>query len=319
VLVTGAGGFIGSHLAGRLARQGARVRAFLRYTSRGETGALGFEEGVEVETIAGDLRDPEAVARATAGVERIFHLGALIAVPYSYLAPREVVETNVLGTLNILSAARGEGTERIVCLSTSEVYGSSDHAPIAESQPPRAQSPYAASKVGADMLALSFQHSYGVPVALARPFNVYGPRQSARAIVPAIIGQALAGGPIRLGSLHPVRDMTYVGDTVEGLLAIGAWDGAAGRVVQLGTGEGVKVSRLVELVGEILGCELEVEHDPRRVRPESSEVDWLVCDPTVAMRELGWRAEVPLREGLEKTADWIKANPGWLAAGGYAV
>ena len=319
MLVTGAGGFIGSHLAGRLAREGARVRAFLRYTSRGDTGALGFEEGVEVETIAGDLRDPEAVARATAGVERIFHLGALIAVPYSYLAPREVVETNVLGTLNVLSAARGEGTERVVCLSTSEVYGSSDHAPIAESQPPRAQSPYAASKVGADMLALSFQRSYGVPVALARPFNVYGPRQSARAIVPAIIGQALAGGPIRLGSLHPVRDMTYVGDTVEGLLAIGAWDGAPGRVVQLGTGEGVKVSRLVELVGEILGRELEVEHDPRRVRPESSEVDWLVCDPTVAMRELGWRAEVSLREGLEKTADWIEANPGWLAAGGYAV
>ena len=320
MLVTGAGGFIGSHLAGALVRAGAEVAGFLRYTSTAATGALRFEQAAEeIELIRGDLRDPEAVRAAVRGREAVLHLGALVGIPYSYESPRQVVETNVTGTLNVLQAARAELTGLVLCMSTSEVYGTPEAVPIGEGDRLRPQSPYAASKVAADMLALSFHRSYGLPVALARPFNVYGPRQSARAVVPTILSQALAGSGVRLGSLDPVRDLTFVEDTVDGVLALGAWPEAPGRTIGLGTGTGVSVAELVRLAGEAVGRELEVVVEPERVRPAESEVQQLVCDPAVARRELGWRARTGLRQGLERTAAWIEQHLDEYAVGAYSV
>jgi nucleoside-diphosphate-sugar epimerase len=320
VLVTGAGGFIGSHLAGALVRAGAEVAGFLRYTSTAATGTLRFEEAAsEIELVRADLRDSEAVRAAVRGRDAVLHLGALVGIPYSYGSPRDVVETNVTGTLNVLQAARAELTGLVVCMSTSEVYGTPEAVPIREGDRLRPQSPYAASKVAADMLALSFHRTYGLPVALARPFNVYGPRQSARAVVPTVLSQALAGRQVRLGALEPVRDLTFVEDTVEGLLALGAWPEAPGATVAFGTGSGVSVAQLVELAGEVVGHELEVVAEPERVRPEGSEVDELVCDPALAERELGWRARTGLRDGLERTAAWIEEHLEEYRVGAYAV
>lgn len=320
MLITGAGGFIGSHVAGLLAREGAAVRAFLRYTSRESLGALALEHGVgEMDVRFGDLRDPGSVEQAAAGCELIVHLGAQVSVPYSYLAPREVLETNALGTLNVLLAARSAGAERVVCLSTSEVYGTPETVPILEAHSLNAQSPYAASKAAGDMLALSFHASYGFPVGVVRPFNAYGPRQSARAVIPTVVSQALAGGPLRLGATHTVRDFTYVEDTAAGIVAFAGFEGAPGRLVQLGSGSGVTVAELVELVGEIVGRPLEVLEDEQRLRPEASEVQRLVCDPGLAGELLGWRAEVGLREGLERTVAWIEANMDRFQPDRYAV
>ena len=309
MLVTGAGGFIGSHLAGALLEAGADVRAFLRYTSQANLGALEQEKVSEMEIVHGDLRDSEVVDSAVEGCDAVFHLAALIGIPYSYVAPRDTVDTNVGGTLNVLLAARRHSPSITVSLSTSEVYGTPEQVPITLDNPLQAQSPYAASKIGADMLARSFHRSFDLPVALARPFNTYGPRQSMRAVVPTILRQALAGEVLRLGSLHPVRDLTFVSDTVAGLMALGAWDGAPGRVVQFGTGHGVTVGELVRMAGEIVERELQVEVEEQRVRPELSEVQRLICDTTVAAQELGWRAEVSLEDGLRRTADWIAEHP----------
>jgi NAD dependent epimerase/dehydratase len=309
VLVTGAGGFIGSHLVDRLVSEGAEVRAFVRSNSRGSLGALEWESDLaSVEVHPGDLRDPTSVERAAAGCELVLHLGAQVSIPYSYVAPREVVETNVLGTLNVLSAARREDAQRVVCVSTSEVYGTPDSVPISESEPLNAQSPYAASKIGADMLALSFHRAFDLRVGVVRPFNTYGPRQSARAVIPTVLVQALAGDSASLGSLEPVRDFTYVDDTVGGLLAFAEWDGAPGRTVQLGTGRGVSVAEIVELAEEVVGRKIEVRLDERRLRPPTSEVERLVSDPSAAGELLGWEARIPLREGLARTAGWIEAN-----------
>lgn len=320
VLVTGAGGFIGSHLVDRLLREGAEVRAFVRYNSRGDVGALAWESDVSgVDVRRGDLRDVETVESATDGCHTILHLAALVAIPYSYLAPRDVVETNVIGTLNVLTAARSRDVARVVCLSTSEVYGTPERAPIVEDDALRAQSPYAASKIAADMLALSFHRSYGLPAGLARPFNTYGPRQSARAVVPTVLAQGLAGRPVELGSLHPVRDFTYVEDTVAGVLAFGEWDGADGATVHLGTGEGVTVRELVALAEDVLGRSLEVTEDERRIRPDESEVQSLVCDASAARERLGWEPRVPLREGLARTAEWIERNLSRYRPDIYAV
>jgi dTDP-glucose 4,6-dehydratase len=320
VLVTGAAGFIGSHLADRLVEQGAEVVAFVRYDARGDLGALAWGSNLnEIEVYRGDLRDVEALERAGSGCDAILHLGAHIGVPYSYLAPRDVVETNVLGTLNVLQTARRVGAARIVCASTSEVYGTPEHLPIVEGHPLKAQSPYAASKVGADMLALSFYASYGLPVGLVRPFNTFGPRQSARAVIPTILSQALSGTAVKLGSTHPVRDFTFVKDTVAGILSFAAHHSASGKVVHLGSGRGVSVDDLVALTGEIVGRQLEVVLDPLRVRSQSSEVPALVCDPSVAMHLLGWRAQTPLREGLEQTAAWIERRLGSYQTDVYAV
>lgn len=309
VLVTGAGGFIGSHLVDRLAREGAEVRAFLHYNSRRDVGALGWDSDLSgVDLRFGDLRDEGTLADAAAGCEAILHLGALIAIPYSYVAPRDVVETNVLGTLNVLSAARRVEAARVVCVSTSEVYGTPEGEVITERDRLNAQSPYAATKIGADQLALSFHRSFGMPVGVVRPFNTYGPRQSARAVIPTILSQGIAGRELMLGSLHPVRDFLYVEDTVEGLLAFAAWDEAPGSLLHIGTGQGVTVEEVVRLAGDILGRELDVRLDEQRVRPGASEVQRLVCDASLARQKLGWEARVPLREGLERTAEWIERN-----------
>lgn len=310
-LVTGAGGFIGGHLAVALARAGAQVRAFCRYNSRADPGALAWfeqEETAAIEVRFGDLRDPGSVCAALTGMTDVFHLGALIAIPYSLQSPRDVFATNVGGTLNVAQAATKIGIERLIHVSTSEVYGNVDTWPITERHPIAPRSPYAASKAGADNLLSAFHASFGLPVTVVRPFNTYGPHQSARAIVPAIAVQVLAGGTLRLGSLHPRRDLTFVSDTVAGLLALGACDDAVGRTIQLGTGTDVSVAELVALIGELIGRTLLPELDPDRVRPAGGEVARLVSDHSRATELTGWRPTVALRDGVSATLDWIDAN-----------
>lgn len=311
VLVTGAGGFIGGRLCVSLMEAGYDVRAFVRYNSRADHGTLHWidpdlAEGLDI--VAGDLRDPESVNRACEGVEVIFHLGAQIAIPYSYVNPRDFFETNVIGSLNVAQAALAGEAEHVIHVSTSEVYGSAQTIPITESHPIEAQSPYAASKVGADKLMDSFHRSFGLPMTIVRPFNTYGPFQSSRAIVPTIITQALVGENLRLGSLHPRRDLTYVADTARGFMAAAASPAAIGRTLQLGTGTDVSIGELVELVGELLGKELSVELDDARVRPPASEVQRLISSPALAGELTGWRPEVDLREGLLETIAWIEKN-----------
>src|SRR3954462_6262168 len=295
VLVTGAGGFIGGHVVEPLVRDGARVRALCRYNSRNERGTLDWLpaevtadlDGVLGEVraggavagagagVGGELRDVESVSDAVAGMDVVIHLGAQIAIPYSYVTPRDFVEVNVLGTLNVAEAARRHGVTRVVHTSTSEVYGSAQTVPMTETHPLEPQSPYAASKLAADKLMESYHRSFDLPVCVLRPFNTYGPRQSARAIIPTIVAQALAGSTLRLGALHPRRDLTFVDDTVAGFLAAAVQDAAVGRTIQLGTNHDVSVGELVEKVGEILGRALSVEEDAARVRPAASEVERL--------------------------------------------
>jgi NAD dependent epimerase/dehydratase len=311
VLVTGAGGFIGGHLTARLVREGAVVRALVRYNSRGDRGTLDWlpKEALEgADIVLGDLRDLESVTRAARGAEVILHLGAQIAIPYSYVNPRDFFEVNVLGTLNVLQAAVGTGA-RVVQTSTSEVYGTAQTVPITEEHPLEASSPYAASKVGADKMAISWHRSFDLGVTVLRPFNTYGPFQSARAVIPTIVSQALAGGPVRLGSLHPRRDLTYVDDTVEGFVRAATTNAADGQVVQLGTNSDVSVGELVELVGGILGRELNVVADEARVRPENSEVQRLISGPFRAKELLGWEPTISLEEGLRRTIAYVEANP----------
>lgn len=322
VLVTGAGGFIGGHLVERLVREGARVRALARYNSRNERGTLDWldpEVVAGVDVVLGELRDVESVAAAAAGIEVVLHLGAQIAIPYSYVNPRDFFEVNVLGTLNVAQAALRHDAERVVHVSTSEVYGSARTVPITEDHPLEPQSPYAASKVAADKLMDSWHRAYGLPVTIVRPFNTYGPRQSARAIIPTIISQALAGSTLRLGSLHPRRDLTFVADTVAGFVAAATTAGATGRTVQLGTGHDVSVADLVDMVGDILGKDLHVETDPARVRPEGSEVERLISSPALAAELLGWRPEVELREGLARTVEWIERNAARYRVDHYVI
>ncbi|MBN1995832.1 MAG: SDR family NAD(P)-dependent oxidoreductase [Anaerolineae bacterium] len=311
VLVTGAGGFIGSHLVERLAREGARVRAFVRYNSRGDVGLLNELPAAllqKVEVVAGDLRDSEAVYAVVKDVEVVFHLGALIAIPYSYLHPREVIETNIMGTLNVLMAARELGTPRLIHTSTSEVYGTAQYTPIDERHPLQGQSPYSASKIGADKIVESFYRSFGVPVATLRPFNTYGPRQSARAIIPTIITQALTRNQIRLGSLEPVRDFTYVTDTVEGFLRLAGCEAAFGQEVNIGLGQGVSIGNLARQVLQILKQDLPIVCDKQRQRPTGSEVWKLQASNVKASELLKWHPAVSLDEGLALTIEWIRDN-----------
>jgi NAD dependent epimerase/dehydratase len=308
VLVTGAGGFIGSHLAEALVRAGAEVRAFLRYTSRGDHGWLEKadpETARELDVFRGDLTNPEAAANAVAGREVVLHLGALIPIPYSYRHPREFVAANVEGTLNILEAARREGLTRLVHTSTSEVYGTAKHVPIGEDHPLQPQSPYAASKVGADQLALSYHRSFETPVVIVRPFNTYGPRQSARAVIPTIVTQALSREMIELGSIHPTRDFLFVEDTVAGLMAAAIATGVEGEVINLGTGVEVSIRDLAGRVFALLGRDLPISLDESRLRPPDSEVERLLADASKAKALLGWESEVELDEGLRRTIDWV--------------
>ena len=311
VLVTGAGGFIASHLVESLVERCAHVRAFVRYNSRADLGLLRQlpEQTIsQVEVIFGDLRDLQAVREAAKGVDLVFHLGALIAIPYSYLHPAEVVETNVIGTMNVLLAVRDLNIPRVVHTSTSEVYGTALRVPIDEDHPLQGQSPYSASKIGADKLAESFYRSYGLPVVTIRPFNTYGPRQSARAVIPTIISQALTRDRLRLGSLDTLRDFTYVSDTVEGFIKGAQAANVEGETINLGTGSEVSVGQLAETICGIVGKPLLIEQDPERLRPAKSEVMRLLSDNTRARRLLGWQPEVGLRQGLEQTVTWVRQH-----------
>ena len=322
VLVTGAGGFIGGHVVERLVNDGARVRALCRYNSRNERGTLDWlapEVTADVEVILGELRDVESVSDAVAGMDVVIHLGAQIAIPYSYVNPRDFIEVNVLGTLNVAEAARRHSVARVVHTSTSEVYGSAQTVPMTETHPLEPQSPYAASKLAADKLIDSYHRSFDLPACVVRPFNTYGPRQSARAIIPTIISQALAGSTLRLGSLTPRRDLTFVADTAAGFVAAATAEDAVGRTIQLGANHDVSVGDLVRLVGEVLGRELTVETDSRRVRPEASEVVRLISGPFLAEEVLGWRAEVPLHEGLAQTIAWMERNAERYRASDYVI
>ncbi len=308
VLVTGAGGFIASHLVEKLVADGAQVRAFVRYNSRGDPGLLNQlspDTLAHVELIAGDLRDLQAIKQAMRDVSHVFHLGALIAIPYSYVHPADVVETNVIGTLNILLAGRETGVQRIVHTSTSEVYGTALRVPIDEEHPLQGQSPYSASKIGADKLAESFYRSFDLPVVTLRPFNTYGPRQSARAVIPTIISQALTRSRIRLGNLDARRDLTFVSDTVAGYLRVATVPGIEGETFNLGTGQEITIADLVNEVIKIVGKPVEVEVDTARLRPGKSEVQRLLSDNRKARHRLGWQPEVSLPEGLQRTAAWI--------------
>ena len=323
VVVTGAGGFIGSALVERLVADGARVRGMLRYTSRGQRGCLEHLPAAvmrNVDVTLGDVRDLDAVREVARGAHAIFHLAALVGIPYSYEHPQEVIDTNVIGTSNVLLAAKDLATlERVVATSTSEVYGSALRVPMDEQHPLQAQSPYSATKIAADALALSFHRSFGLPVTVVRPFNAYGPRQSARAVIPAIITQALVGTTLKLGSLEPTRDFTFVEDTARGFVAVASSDEAVGEVVNIGSGSEASIGDVVAKVGEIVGRELAVVGDEQRVRPVKSEVSRLCADNTKAEKLAGWHAEVSLEEGLRRTTEWIEAHLDEYRPSEYAV
>ena len=311
VLVTGAGGFIASHLIEALVQHGARVKAFVRYNSRADLGLLRYintEANQKITIVAGDLRDLDALKDAVRNVSHVFHLGALIAIPYSYVHPVEVVESNVIGTLNVLLAAREVGVERVIHTSTSEVYGTAVKAPIAEDHPLQGQSPYSASKIGADKLAESFFRSFDLPVVTLRPFNTYGPRQSARAVIPTIISQALTANKIWLGNLTTKRDLTYVSDTVAGFLRAGEVFGIEGETFNLGTGREISIGELAELVTSMIGKPVQIMLDESRLRPEKSEVQRLLSDNSLAYEKLAWRPQVSLEVGLERTIQWISEH-----------
>lgn len=309
VLVTGAGGFIGSHLVERLVELGASTRALVHYRADGSRGWLDHSSVMnEVEIVVGDICDRDSVLHAVRDVETVFHLAALIAIPYSYHAPLSYVRTNVEGTLNVLQAARACGTARVVHTSTSEVYGTAREVPIRETHPLQAQSPYAATKIAADKLAESFYLAYGLPVVTVRPFNTFGPRQSSRAVVPTIVAQCLNGRTVRLGNVDPTRDLNYVSDTVEGFVLAAAAPAAIGSTINLGSGREISIRELAALIGRLLDRSIAIETEGQRIRPESSEVERLLADNALSREVLGWRSRITLEEGLRYTIDWMKEN-----------
>lgn len=322
ILVTGAGGFIGSHLCEELLAAGAEVTAMIRYNSRGDWGHLEFltrPMQAALRVVAGNIEDGDFVATQVKGQEVVFHLAALIGIPYSYVAPLSYVRTNVEGTLNVLEAARRFDVERVIHTSTSEAYGTALYTPIDEVHPLQAQSPYAASKIGADKLAESYFRAYGLPVATIRPFNTYGPRQSARAVIPTIVSQAITEPEIRLGSLEPVRDLTYVKDTVTAFISVAEADQSVGNTINVGTGTGVSIAELAAVVKRLVGCDKPVVEDPERLRPDLSEVMNLICDNRKAAQITGWRPIRLLEEGLSETISFIDANLNVYKPGRYAV
>ena len=320
VLVTGAGGFIGSHLAERLVQLGANTRALVHYRANGSWGWLDQSPvRDELEVMGGDIRDRDCVMQAMKDVEVVFHLAALIAIPYSYDTPDSFLETNIRGTLHVLQAARQCGVKRLVHTSTSEVYGTAQYVPIDESHALQGQSPYAATKIGADKLAEAFWLSFNVPVVTVRPFNTFGPRQSARAIVPTIITQCLTAERVRLGHLHPTRDLNFVADIVEGFVSAASSAQAVGRTINLGSGREIQIEALARMIAQLIGRDIVVEQDEERVRPESSEVDRLLADNRVAREVLGWRPATSLEEGLQMTIEWFRAHLDAYRPGVYAV
>ncbi|MCD4671626.1 MAG: SDR family NAD(P)-dependent oxidoreductase [Anaerolineaceae bacterium] len=300
ILVTGAGGFIASHLTERMVQEGAAVRALVHYNALGSRGWLDESPLVnQIEVMAGDITDRDSVRRAMEDVEVVFHLAALIAIPYSYRAPESYVRTNINGTLNVLQAARDFGTSRVVHTSTSEVYGSALYVPIDEKHPLQGQSPYSASKIGADKMAEAFYRSFDVQVTTVRPFNTFGPRQSARAVIPTIITQCLQQGKVHLGNLTPTRDLNFVSNTVDGFVLAGQSPAAVGQVVNLGSGREISIGDLAALIARLTGIYFDVESETARLRPEKSEVNRLLADHTLATELLGWRPRVTLEEGLQ--------------------
>jgi NAD dependent epimerase/dehydratase len=311
-LVTGSGGFIGSHLTEALLKRGCDVTAMIRYTSRSDWGNLEFlpaDARSALKVVAGSVEDPYFVSKHVRQKDVVFHLAALIGIPYSYVAPHSYLDTNIRGTINVLEAARDHGVARVVHTSTSEVYGTAKYTPIDESHPLQPQSPYSASKIGADMIAESFWRSFGTPVAIVRPFNTFGPRQSARAVIPTIISQALGKNPeIRLGALAPIRDLTFVKDTVEGFIAAAQAEVAVGQVTNLGAGQGISIGDLAARILEMLQCAKPITADSSRIRPELSEVFRLVADTRKAQTTLQWKPRYSLTEGLRETIDFISEH-----------
>lgn len=323
VLVTGADGFIGSHLTEMLVAQGAQVRALCLYNSFNDWGWLENLQCLDrIEVLTGDVRDPHFAKVATQDCHTVFHLAALIAIPYSYVAPDSYVQTNIIGTLNLLQAARDHQVSRFIHTSTSEVYGTARRVPIDETHPLQAQSPYSATKIGADALAYSFFSSFGLPVTIARPFNTYGPRQSARAVIPTIITQIAAGKTsIRLGSLHPTRDFNYVEDTCRGFVGLAESSAAIGETVNIGSNSEISVGDVAGLIKELMGSRINIETDDERKRPEASEVERLVCDNSRVRALTGYAPLVDIREGLSRTIAWFTqpANLKRYKAGIYNV
>jgi dTDP-glucose 4,6-dehydratase len=310
VLVTGAGGFIGSHLVEALVDANYQVRAFTHYNSAGSWGWLETSPvRKDIEVVPGDIRDFDSVQRAVQDCRTVFHLAALIGIPYSYLSPLAYVKTNMEGTYNVLEACRNEGVERVVVTSTSETYGTAQRIPIDEDHPAVGQSPYSASKIGADQLALSYHLSFGLPVAIARPFNTYGPRQSARAFIPTVMAQILAGGTkVHLGNLDPTRDLTFVTDTVAAFLALAACEEAVGGATNIGMGREISMGDLARKIAHISGTAVEIESDVKRLRPDNSEVQRLCCDNSRLLSLTKWRPQYNLETGLAETFEWVRAN-----------
>ncbi|AEF17900.1 dTDP-glucose 4,6-dehydratase [Thermoanaerobacterium xylanolyticum LX-11] len=310
VLVTGAGGFIGSHLVERLVEIGAKVKAFVRYNSNNNWGWLEKSKYKdEIEIYRGDIREYDSVRDAMKGVDVVFHLAALIGIPYSYVSPLAYIKTNIEGTYNVLQSARELDIERVIHTSTSEVYGTARYIPIDELHPLQPQSPYSATKISADNMALSFYNSFDLPVTIVRPFNTYGPRQSARAVIPTIITQILTGKKqINLGNLSPTRDLNFVKDTVNGFIKIAECDELIGNVTNIGSGNEISIGALADMIAKLMGVDIEIVQEKQRLRPNKSEVERLICNNDKIKKYTDWNPGYSLEDGLKETIEWIRAN-----------
>jgi NAD dependent epimerase/dehydratase len=321
ILVTGGGGFIASHLVEKLVSKGFKVRVILRYNSNNSWGWLENSPCKDsIEVIAGDIRDSDIVRHAMRDIDTVFHLAALIGIPYSYVSPEAYVETNIKGSLNILQAAKDLGVKKVIHTSTSEIYGTAQFFPIHEQHPVNPQSPYAASKSAADFLSLSFYRSFDLPVVVVRPFNTYGPRQSSRAVIPTIITQILSGKKtIKLGALDPTRDLSFVDDTVNGFICAGSTDRAMGEIINLGSNSEISIRDLANLIAKLMDVKINIEEDRKRKRPKKSEVERLFADNSKAKKLLKWAPQYSLEDGLQKTIAWFKKNQGAYKADIYNI
>ena len=321
VVVTGAGGFIGSHLVERLLALGAEVTAFVRYNSRNDAGLLEIlgEKQKEIRVVSGEIRELETVRKVTKSADVVFHLAALVGIPYSYVHPNEVVEVNTIGTLNVLTAVKEWGVRKVMVTSTSEVYGTAISVPISEKHVKQPQSPYSASKIAADAIALSFYHAFDLPVVIVRPFNTYGPRQSDRAIIPTLISQALTKRVIEVGNTKPTRDFTYVTDTVEGFLQLAESDKSIGQEVNLGSGREVSIGELAGKIAALCGRDVQIRPSKERLRPSKSEVERLLCDASKAKELVGWRPKVEFEKGLKQTIEWVQKNLAMYEPNAYQI
>ena len=321
ILVTGAGGFIGSHLTELLVEKGFNVKAFVHYNSWNKWGWLDTSAVKNmVEIITGDIRDYDSVLEAMRGCDTVFHLAALIGIPYSYVSPQAYIKTNIDGTYNVLQSARQLGVEKIMVTSTSETYGTAQYVPIDEKHPMVGQSPYSATKIAADQLSISYYNSFNLPVKIVRPFNTYGPRQSARAIIPTVISQILNGKTtIKLGNLNPTRDLTFVKDTVNGFYQIAESEGLFGEITNIGMNEEITIGNLVKLIAELIGTKVEILSDEQRIRPDKSEVERLFCDNTKIKANSTWTPDYNLKSGLTETIEWIGNNLSYFKSEIYNV